>query len=181
MLHLNSSTSIASDATTLILGETPATPKPKPVHAPSGLTPSPPSLPDHAHVVFREVLYVAESPRKMVKAEPRDEALKPTPSEPEPMDKEAAMQELALLEAYRNEQNKTRAAEAPPSREEDEITPTEPDEGEPELEQLGEAPPQKPEPVDKKAAMRELALLQAQLPQSRLFRVQSCGVSDSRF
>ncbi|CAE7658979.1 unnamed protein product [Symbiodinium sp. CCMP2592] len=170
VFHMNSSTSVASDATTLILGQSPATPKPKLLHVPSSsaLTPSPPSLPDASRVVFKEVLYVAESPRKMVKAEPHDEALKPTLSEPEPMDKETAMRELALLEAYRKEQL-ARAAEAPQSEEEEgEITPTEADAEE---SQLGEAPEPEPmdekapepEPMDKKAAMRELALLQVQL------------------
>ncbi|CAE7879440.1 unnamed protein product [Symbiodinium sp. KB8] len=172
VVHMNSSASISSDATTLILGETgtPKTPKPikdlPGVEPPSGqITPSPPSDPA-PRLVYKEVLYVAESPRKLVKAELHDEANEPTRCQPDHMDKLAAMQELAMLEARLKERKMTNAAEAPPPEpehkdaSEDELAPTEPDQEEPTTEQ--------PEQMDKQAAMHELALLQAQLPQLQL-------------
>ena len=181
VVHMNSSASISSDATTLILGETgtPKTPKPikdlPGVEPPSGqITPSPPSDPA-PRLVYKEVLYVAESPRKLVKAELHDEANEPTRCQPDHMDKLAAMQELAMLEARLKERKMTNAAEAPPPEpehkdaSEDELAPTEPDQEEPTTEQ--------PEQMDKQAAMHELALLQAQLPQSRLFRIESCSAN----
>ncbi|CAE7779915.1 unnamed protein product [Symbiodinium sp. CCMP2456] len=121
-LHSNSSTSIASDATTLILGGTPLkTPSPRPV-VPAEATPSPPSLPKQ--VVFKEVLYVAESPRKLVKAEPRD-------FNEEPRLGDDLRRELADLQAAQQALLKAGAMLAP------EPAPTEPEPTEPETQVEG--------------------------------------------
>ena len=197
VLHMNSSASIASDATTVLLGGTPRTPEPKVLQQSPGalvgpITPSPPSLPAPTRLVYREVVYVPDSPRKLIKAEPRDEADEPghpAPPEPEGMDKLAdARRELALLEAYmakdRSNKPEAKESEKPEAKESDkpealesdkpealesdkpkalesgEITPTEPDEEvDEEVPKPGQATPE----MSKEAAMREMALLEAQL------------------
>ncbi|OLP88506.1 hypothetical protein AK812_SmicGene30149 [Symbiodinium microadriaticum] len=97
LVHANSSSSVCSDATTLILGQTPKTPQPRGIVAtqvPSTqLTPSPPSLP--SQVLYKEVLYVADSPRKMVKAEPKEK----NDDAEDGSKKQALLSELANLQA----------------------------------------------------------------------------------
>ncbi|CAE7296736.1 unnamed protein product [Symbiodinium necroappetens] len=206
VVHMNSSTSIASDATTLVLGETPKTPQPKtlvPAQAVQ-MTPSPPSLPA-VEVRYREVLYVAESPRKMVKAEPRDfEAGCPSGVAKPSLDKEALMSELASLEAAHQalldaeaklqaeatatkpsttEPNATEQNTTKPNATEQSTTepePTEPDTEEPEPTEPETTEPEPTEPdvpatLSKESALQELAVLQAELPWSRSLRLTSSG------
>ncbi|CAE7359128.1 unnamed protein product [Symbiodinium sp. CCMP2456] len=205
LLHMQSSSSIASNATTLILGETPKTPEPRTlVPAQSAqvrqMTPSPPSLP--VEVRYREVLYVAESPRKMVKAEPRDfEAGVPSGVAKPSIDKDAVLHELATLEAAQKalldaerklsaealaaepnttEPNTTEQNTREPNTTEQhtsepgetELEPTELDEAELERADAKQAALEPTGPVDKEFALQELAVLQAELPWLRL---KSCA------
>ena len=156
LVHANSSSSVCSDATTLILGQTPKTPQPRGIVAtqvPSTqLTPSPPSLP--SQVLYKEVLYVADSPRKMVKAEPKEK----NDDAEDGSKKQALLSELANLQAAQqallSAGAKLASEPAPTELETTEAEATEPEAAEPET----------AEPVNREAAMRELSLLEAQLP-----------------
>ena len=98
-VHTDSSRSIGSLASSASLAATVLeTPDPKQKCFAEGsgqITPSPPSMP----VIVKEVLLVVDSPKKVIKQEPVDKNLADVVAQANPFDREAALQELAKLEA----------------------------------------------------------------------------------
>ncbi|CAE7242533.1 unnamed protein product [Symbiodinium sp. CCMP2592] len=100
VIHTDSSRSIGSLASSASLATT-VLETPDPKHkcfseAGNGqITPSPPSLP----VLVKEVLLVVDSPKKVIKQEPVDKTLADVLAETDAFDREAALRELAKLEA----------------------------------------------------------------------------------